>query len=172
MHILVSGKDLPSMKGTFLKPETHLPREWEQLKDRKYIILVLTEGPSSAALAFKVWPGLAQNVKRIIYAGGTLKRGNITPFAERSIHQDPEAMESLLNSGVPVTFCTMESAAALNMTMEDLALDYARNPDKYRTISCGVHVETNPDSIAYGKMICDANSDNKFGKKNAHILIE
>ena len=172
MHILVSGKDLPSMKGTFLKPETHLPKEWEQLKDRKYIILVLTEGPSSAALAFKVWPKLTCNVKKIIYAGGTLKRGNITPFAEKSIHQDPEAMESLLNTGIPMTFCTMESAAAHSMTMTDLALEYAHSPEKFKTISCGVHVETNPDSIAYGKMICDANSDNKFGKKNAHILIE
>jgi inosine-uridine nucleoside N-ribohydrolase len=172
MHILVSGKDLPSMKGTFLKPETHLPREWEQLKNKKDIILVLSEGPSSAALAFKVWPGLVQNVKKIIYAGGTLKRGDITPFAERSIHQDPEAMESLLNTGVPIIFCTMEAAAAYDMTMTDLAIEYAHGPEKYKTISCGVHVETQASSVAYGKMICDANSDNKFGKKNAHILIE
>src|SRR5690554_3942460 len=125
MNIIVSGKDLPSMKGTFLKPEGPLPKEWEQLKDREDLALVLTEGPSSAALAFKVWPGLAQNVKRIIYAGGTLKRGNITPFAEKSIHQDPEAMESLLNTGIPMTFCTMEAAEAHSMTMTDLALEYA-----------------------------------------------
>lgn len=172
MNILVSGKDLPSMKGRLLKPEGPLPKEWKELKDQEDIVLVLIEGPSSAALAFKVWPKLTCNVKKIIYAGGTLKRGDITPFAERSIHQDPEAMESLLNTGVPIIFCTMEAAAAYDMTMTDLALEYAHSPEKFKTISCGVHVETNPDSIAYGKMICDANSDNKFGKKNAHILIE
>jgi inosine-uridine nucleoside N-ribohydrolase len=171
MKVLVVGKDLPSMKGSFLKPEGPLPKEWKELKEQEDIILVLTEGSSSAALTFKVWPELTQKVKKIIYAGGTLKRGDATPYAEESIHQDPEAMESLLNSGVPVTFCTMESAAALNRTMEDLALDYAHSPGKYRTVSCGVHVETNPDSIAYGKMICDANSDNKFKIRNSELLL-
>ena len=172
MNILVSGKDLPSMKGTFLKPETHLPKEWEQLKDGKDLVLVLAEGPSSAALALKVWPVLVQNIRKIIYAGGTLKRGDSTPFAETSIHQDPEAIESLLNTGVPVTFCTMEAAAANGMTMTDLAIEYARSPEKYKTISCGVHVETQSSSAAYGKMICDANSDNKFHKINAEIFFK
>jgi len=172
MKIIVSGKDLSSMKGKFLKPETHLPKEWEQLKNKKDIILVLIEGPSSAALAFNVWPGLVKNVKRIIYAGGTLKRGDSTPFAETSIHQDPEAMESLLNTGVPIIFCTMEAAEAHSMTMTDLAVEYAHSPEKFRTISCGVHVETQADSAAYGKMICDANSDNKFHKINAEILLK
>jgi hypothetical protein len=170
MNIIVSGKDLPSMKGKFLKPETSLPKEWEQLKNKKDIILVLTEGPSSAALAFKVWPVLVQNVKRIIYAGGTLKRGDSTPFAETSIHQDPYGMESLLNLGVPVIFCTMEAAEALKMTMADLALDYAHSPGKYRTVSCGIHVETQPDTLTFGRMISDAISDNKFHKRNAELL--
>ncbi|MCR3955899.1 MAG: nucleoside hydrolase [Gudongella sp.] len=171
MNILVSGKDLPSIKGTFLNPEGPLPKEWKKLKEQEDIILVLTEGPSSAALAFKVWPNLTQKVKKIIYAGGTLKRGDATPYAEESIHQDPYGMESLLNSGVPVTFCTMESAAAYNMTMTDLAIEYAHSPEKYKTISCGVHVETQSSSAAYGKMICDANSDNRFGKRNTEIII-
>jgi inosine-uridine nucleoside N-ribohydrolase len=170
MKVLVTGKDLPSMKGPFLKPEGPLPKEWEKLKDMEIIVLVLTEGPSSAALAFKVWPELTQKVKRIIYVGGTLKRGDATPYAEESIHQDPYGMESLLNSGVPVTFCTMEAAEALKMTMADLALDYAHSPGKYRTVSCGIHVETQPDTLTFGRMISDAISDNKFHKRNAELL--
>jgi inosine-uridine nucleoside N-ribohydrolase len=170
MHILVSERDLPSIKGTFLKPEGPLPKEWKELKEQEDIILVLTEGSSSAALTFKVWPELTQKVKKIIYAGGTLKRGDATPYAERSIHQDPYGMESLLNSGVPVTFCTMEAAAALKMTMEDLALDYAHSPYKYRTVSCGIHVETQSDTLTFGRMISDAISDNKFHKRNAELL--
>jgi inosine-uridine nucleoside N-ribohydrolase len=170
MKVLVVGKDLPSIKGTFLNPEGPLPREWEKLKDMENIVLVLKEGPSSAALAFKVWPNLTTVVKKIIYAGGTLKRGDATPYAERSIHQDPYGMESLLNSGVPVTFCTIEAATAHKMTMEDLAIEYASSPEKFKTIPCGIHVETQPNTIAYGKMICDAISDNKFGKNNGEIL--
>lgn len=171
MNIFISGDSLPSMKGTFLQPESHLDKEWNLLKEQQDVILVLTEGPSSAALAFKVWPDLIHNVKRIVYAGGTLKRGDSTPYAEASIYKDPHGMESLLNTGVPVIFCTIEAAIAHNMTMKDLALGYARNPEGYRTVFCGVHVETQMNSIAYGKMICDVISDNKFEKKNAHIVM-
>ena len=82
MTILTSGRELPSMKGSFLQPQSALPEQWSTLKELEDVVLVLTEGASSAALAFKVWPELKLSVRRIVYAGGTLKRGDATPYAE------------------------------------------------------------------------------------------
>lgn len=161
--------DLPSMGGTFLNPKTILSDEWKILKDEDDVILVLEE-PSSAAMAFKVWPKAKFNVKKIVYAGGTLDRGDATPYAEKSIYNDPEAMESLLNTGITVVFCTLEEANKRNMSVKELANDYANNPSKYETIECGVHIEIQKASKAYGKMIADYMADHKFEKKNALIF--
>jgi len=161
--------NLPSIKGTFLNPESTLPKEWEILKKEKDIVLVLRE-PSSCALAFKVWPDAKNNVRLIVYAGGTLGRGDVTPYAEKSVYRDPYGMESLLNSGINITFCLLEDAKSKNMSTIDLANNYTNNMSNYEVIECGVHVEIQKDSLAFGKLICDYMADKKFLKKNTYLL--
>lgn len=163
--LLILNENIPSMEGTFLNPKSRLPKEWEIIKKEKEITLVL-DSPSSAALAFKVWPNAKKNIKQIIYAGGTLTIKDITPFAEKSIYNDPFGMESLLNSGIDIYFCLLESS---DNTAKDTALDYAEHPENYDTYHCGIHVETQ-SHITSGKLVSDLNSDKKFNLKNAYLV--
>lgn len=163
-------KDLPEMKGTFLKPESVLSSDWSVLKNEKDVILVLKNGPASAAMAFKVWPQVKTNISLIIYAGGTLGRGDATAYAEKSVYRDPYGMESLLNSGIPVVFCTTEEASRRGMTVSELAESFALNPELTELISCGVHTEIQSASPAFGKLVSDHLADHKFEKKNAYIF--
>ena len=171
MTILTSGRELPSMKGSFLQPQSALPEQWSTLKELEDVVLVLTEGASSAALAFKVWPELKLSVRRIVYAGGTLKRGDATPYAEASVYREPEALESLLNTGVPVAVCTAEAAEARGMSAAELAGAYAVRPGDFASLSCGIHVETQRDSAAYGSLVCDRLSNRKFDRENACLVV-
>lgn len=47
--------------------------------------------------------------------GGSTERGNVTPYAEFNVHEDPEATDIVLRSGLPVTMC------GLNVTHQALA---------------------------------------------------
>lgn len=144
--------------------------DYKKLLQETDVTLLLTDGPEEAALAFQVWPALADHIGRIIYAGGTCWRGDATPFAEKSIYQNPKAMETLLNTRVPVVFCTLESAQAHNCTTTELAIAVAEKPAQFTLRPCGIHIETLVGSPVYGKLICDLNSDQKFEKKNAYLV--
>lgn len=170
MEEYIAGRSLPTIKGTFLKPESRLSSEWEALKDMKDIVLVLTEGPSAAALAFKVWPALAQKVGRIVYAGGTLEHGDATSYAEKSIYNDPYGMESLINTKVNITFCTLEAARQHGMTTVELAQAYANEPGAFMTQKCGVHIETESSAVSFGRMTSDLFSDKKYEDRNCEIV--
>ena len=161
---------LPSMEGSFLHPESILSDEWSKIGSCVSMKLILTE-PSSAAMALKVWPEAVSNIKIIVYAGGTLARGDATAYAEKSVHRDPHGMESLLNCGAPVVFALKETAEKLGMTAEELAADYAADPGNYETAACGIHAEISKDAKTFGKLICDINADKKFEKKNASVIL-
>ena len=133
--------------------------------------LLLLDGAETAALAFKVRPYLAQYTDKFIYAGGTLERGDATAWAEASVYRSPEAVEALLNSGVPVVFATLEAAKKYGTTAKALARDYAGEPSRFQTLHCGIHVEFQTAGPARGKLICDRNSDNRFEKPNAYLLL-
>lgn len=166
MTIISNLKDL---QGSFLKHSGQLDEQWAKLKTQKELVLVLSS-PSACALAFKVWPKIKENVQLIIYAGGTFEKGDATPFAENSIYQDPSGMESLLNSGVPIVFVTLEAAAKKGCSPYELAMAYEKQWTLDDLIYCGVHVEIQPAARCYGKLIADNNADKKFPIKNAYIF--
>ena len=171
MSILITGRDLPEMKGTLLKPEGPLPAQWQGLTTTTGLTLVLTQGATTAALALKVWPQLQGRITRIIYAGGTFERGDATPWAEQTVWRDPAAMESLLNAGIPIWLCTTEAAAAHGMTTAALAEACAMDPDAFSIVACGVHAEYDPASPACGKLTRDLYSMNRYPRNNVELVL-
>ena len=66
-------------------------------------IIVITTGPmTNLGLAIKKEPKILNNIKEIIFMGGSTGEGNITKAAEFNILVDPEAADICLSSGVPI----------------------------------------------------------------------
>lgn len=87
-------------------------------------ITVLAIGPlTNLALALRAAPDIADLVAEVIVMGGAFgeggRGGNVTPFAEANIHNDPEAAAEVLSAAWPVTLvgldvttrCVLPSAA-------------------------------------------------------------
>lgn len=53
-------------------------------------------------------PDLVSHIRRIVWMGGSVGRGNHTPFAEFNAYADPEAADGVLRAGAPVTMVDLE----------------------------------------------------------------
>ncbi|HLB07536.1 MAG TPA: nucleoside hydrolase, partial [Alphaproteobacteria bacterium] len=67
------------------------------------VTLIVTGPQTNLATALRRVPQIASKIERIVAMGGSIRGGNITPFAEFNIHVDPQAAEIVLGLGVPVT---------------------------------------------------------------------
>src|SRR5690349_8791743 len=77
--------------------------------------LVATGPLTNIAALLLTYPQLAGRLGEIVMMGGSTERGNVTPYAEFNVHEDPEAADIVLRSGLPVTMC------GLNVTHQALA---------------------------------------------------
>ncbi|WP_110885543.1 nucleoside hydrolase [Deinococcus yavapaiensis] len=67
------------------------------------VTLVPTGSLTNVALALRLEPRLAENVRGIVLMGGSVDLGNWTPAAEFNILCDPEAARIVFESGVKLT---------------------------------------------------------------------
>ncbi|MFI8415361.1 pyrimidine-specific ribonucleoside hydrolase RihA [Serratia sp. NPDC078593] len=102
------------------------------------ITLVVIGPMTNIALLLAQHPELKSNIERIVFMGGAMNLGNITPVAEFNIYVDPEAAEMVLQSGVPLTM------AGLNVTHQALMLP--QDVERIRAIG-------NPIATAVGEML-------------------
>ncbi|WP_276352124.1 nucleoside hydrolase [Cohnella caldifontis] len=88
----------------------------EQIKRRPgEVTLVCVGTMTNLALALMKAPEIAGLMKRAVIMGGAVTvPGNVTPWAEANIHNDPEAAEWLFRSSAPVTM------VGLDVTMQTL----------------------------------------------------
>ena len=83
-------------------------------------ITVITVAPmTNLGLALSAVPSIAKNIEELIIMGGTDKLGNVSECAEANIWHDPEAAQIALNSGVPVTFVSLDATHSASLTLED-----------------------------------------------------
>lgn len=79
-------------------------------------VTVVVTGPSTnVARLLSQDPGVKASIERIVFMGGSTDRGNHTPYAEFNVFADPEALDVILASGVPVYM------VGLNLTHQALA---------------------------------------------------
>lgn len=79
-------------------------------------VTVVVTGPmTNLAVLLRDHPGHAGDIAEIVFMGGSTERGNHTPTAEFNVYVDPEALDVVLASGVPVRM------VGLNLTHQALA---------------------------------------------------
>ncbi len=82
-------------------------------------ITLVPVGPlTNIAIAMRADPRIIPKIREIIIMGGGTE-GNITPCAEYNVWVDPEAMEIVLQSGCPITLCSLDSTHAGYLTKQD-----------------------------------------------------
>ncbi|MBN2303464.1 MAG: nucleoside hydrolase [Anaerolineae bacterium] len=81
-------------------------------------ITLVPIGPlTNIALALRLEPRIAENVKAVVLMGGNaLVPGNATPAAEANIHNDPEAADVVFGADWDVTMVGLDVTHKVNMT--------------------------------------------------------
>ena len=85
-------------------------------------ITLIPTGPlTDIALAIRLEPRLPSLVRNIVLMGGSMGRGNRTPFAEFNIFTDPEAARIVFDSGAPVVMMGLD--VTLQVLLDEQRLD-------------------------------------------------
>ncbi|MCA0453760.1 MAG: nucleoside hydrolase [Chloroflexi bacterium] len=94
----------------------------EQIMSAPGEITLVPIGPlTNIALALRLEPRIAQNVKQVVLMGGNaLVPGNATPAAEANIHDDPEAADVVFGADWSVTMVGLDVTTKASMTEQHL----------------------------------------------------
>lgn len=129
--------------GVILPPSDRIiPRvaveDWYRtlLYSHKMGTTIFATGPATnLARLIEKHPDVTGRIDRIVFMGGGLappggdgrpvvlpngdiRAGNITPYAEFNAYQDPNALNILLKSGVPMVFMAMDASQNMVLTQE------------------------------------------------------
>lgn len=73
----------------------------ELTSKHEHVTIVATGAITNVALALKFKPEIKKHIDEIIFMGGSIHNGNVSPAAEFNVLCDPEATHIVLNSGIP-----------------------------------------------------------------------
>ncbi|TRW44807.1 nucleoside hydrolase [Georgenia yuyongxinii] len=113
-----SGLDGPQMPAPAFEPldESAVSLLSRTLSDRDDPVTLVVTGPmTNIGRLLTERPDLRHRVREVIFMGGSTERGNHTPTAEFNTYADPEALDRVLSSGVPVRM------VGLNLTHQAVA---------------------------------------------------
>jgi len=71
-------------------------------------VLVPTAPLTNVALMLERHPDVFDRLDRIVWMGGSIAEGNVTPAAEFNALVDPEAAASVFGSGIPITMIGLD----------------------------------------------------------------
>src|SRR5439155_18489527 len=72
------------------------------------VVLVPTGPLTNVALLLERHPDVKERLERIVWMGGAVAEGNVTPAAEFNAFVDPEAAATVFASGIPVTMIGLD----------------------------------------------------------------
>jgi pyrimidine-specific ribonucleoside hydrolase len=72
------------------------------------VVLVPTGPLTNVALLLDRHPEVKERLERIVWMGGAMGEGNVTPAAEFNAFVDPEAAAAVFGSGIPVTMIGLD----------------------------------------------------------------
>ena len=70
--------------------------------NNEHVTIIATGPITNVAVALKIKPEIKKHIDEIIFMGGSVDNGNVSPAAEFNVLCDPEATHIILNSGIPV----------------------------------------------------------------------
>jgi len=80
------------------------------------VTMVVTGPMTNMAQLLRDHPEVTEAITEVIFMGGSTERGNHTPSAEFNTFADPEALQEVIDSGIPVRM------VGLNLTHQALAV--------------------------------------------------
>jgi inosine-uridine nucleoside N-ribohydrolase len=72
------------------------------------VVLVPTGPLTNVALLLRRHPDVRERLERIVWMGGSIGEGNVTPAAEFNAFVDPEAAAAVFASGIPLTMVGLD----------------------------------------------------------------
>jgi pyrimidine-specific ribonucleoside hydrolase len=101
----LDGPDLPEPTTTPVAGHAaDLLAEWLE----PGVVLVPTGPLTNVALLFERHPDVKERLERIVWMGGAIAEGNVTPAAEFNAFVDPEAAAAVFGSGISVTMIGLD----------------------------------------------------------------
>ncbi|MBX5449065.1 nucleoside hydrolase [Thermogemmatispora sp.] len=90
----------------------------ERIKAAPGTITLVAIGPlTNLALAVRMDPEIAQQVREVVIMGGALRvPGNVTPAAEFNIYADPEAAHIVFHAGWPLRLVSLDTTQQVGLT--------------------------------------------------------
>jgi len=73
------------------------------------VTFVVTGPLTNLAVLIRVFPEIQKYIEKVLVMGGSMKEGNITPYAEYNIHSDPEAANVIFQSDLNIVIVTLDA---------------------------------------------------------------
>ncbi|WP_052891302.1 nucleoside hydrolase [Thermogemmatispora carboxidivorans] len=95
----------------------------ERIKAAPGAITLVAVGPlTNLALAVRLAPEIAHQVREVVIMGGALRvPGNVTPAAEFNIYADPEAAHIVFHAGWPLRLVSLDTTQQVGLTHAQFA---------------------------------------------------
>lgn len=100
------------------------------MNSREKVTLIPVGPPTNIGMAFRMEPRIKDHVEEVVFMGGSVGMGNVTPTAEANFLHDPEAVKIILNSGVKVRIVSLNATSSAPLSME-MADEFADLKTKY-----------------------------------------
>ena len=114
-----AGRTLPK-QGARLSSMDGISALIAELDRSQEALTILALGPlTNLAVALLARPDLTSRVERVVWMGGSVGRGNHTASAEFNAAVDPEAVQIVLNAGVPFKMIGLDVCRQVQVTGED-----------------------------------------------------
>ncbi|MBQ8995422.1 MAG: nucleoside hydrolase, partial [Oscillospiraceae bacterium] len=93
---------------------------WDQANRYPGELEIVAVGPlTNIAITVLKHPDIVQFVKQVVVMGGAATTGNVTPYAEFNIWQDPHAANIVLNAGFDLTLVDLDCCYTAYLDKED-----------------------------------------------------
>lgn len=92
----------------------------DDLLEGQQVTFIETAPMTNLALLLRVFPEVKDKIRRIVFMGGAVKGGNVTPAAEFNIYADPEAAKIVFEAGIPLVMCGLDATMKCNLTRNQI----------------------------------------------------
>ena len=104
------------------RPESAYDYISERARQRPGELTLVALGPlTNVARVIRRYPCVVERLKRLVVMGGAVETpGNVTPYAEFNIYNDPEAAQLVLSSGLPITLVGLDVCDPVFVISDDV----------------------------------------------------
>lgn len=92
----------------------------DDLPEGQQVTFIETAPMTNLALLLRVFSEVKDKIRRIVFMGGAVKGGNVTPAAEFNIYADPEAAKIVFEAGIPLVMCGLDATMKCNLTRNQI----------------------------------------------------